>query len=405
VSSSQQESADVLSVVHKIKAALEQTGCMKAIVYTDGSTSLMGKSPNSGCGIFITDEKHIPLWSGGCVVRTDGNNFIAELAAAAIVAKARPRNFSLLLRIDSMATIGAIAKGPVSERKRIRAAGRAWLNFSQTEFLEIGRHIEVEHIRSHTGSQTVEQIGNDNADRLANMFRLQGESSKPALYLWETEESLLFQHQNKNVQGDPRLYLKKLEHEQMCQIWKRKAPTQAEWYSKHPTQVLKQAKQVWKWALETGKGKSWLYYIMAVCQWLPTNYRMNYHRDVSLKSCNFCLGNSLDTMDHLLRCPALAKEQVHLKEQVVSKFDFWDIPYASVPQKPRELILRTHWRFLARQKFSSTVISDLRLDLLINGFYKANSAKHFISSRSFVECLSKIFSIPRTSRYQLRHDL
>lgn len=106
VSSSQQESADVLSVVHKIKATLEQTGCMKAIVYTDGSTSLMGKSPNSGCGIFITDEKHIQA----AVVRTDGNNFIAELAAAAIVVKARPRNHSLLLRIDSMATIGAIAK-------------------------------------------------------------------------------------------------------------------------------------------------------------------------------------------------------------------------------------------------------------------------------------------------------
>src|SRR5690606_2687264 len=121
----------------------------RQLFYTD-STSLMGKSPNSGCDIFIPDEKHIPLWSGGCVVRTEGNNFIAELAAAAIVAKARPRNLSLLLRIDSMATIGAIAKGPVSERKRIRAAGRAWLNFSQTEFLEIGRQIEVEHIRSHT---------------------------------------------------------------------------------------------------------------------------------------------------------------------------------------------------------------------------------------------------------------
>jgi hypothetical protein len=208
VSSSLRKSADVLSVVHSIKTTLEQTGCTKAIVYTDGSTSLKGKSPNSGCGIFITDRKHTPLWSGGCVVRTDGNNFIAELAAAAIMAKARPASLALLLRIDSMATIGAIAKGPVSERKRIRAAGRAWLNFSRTEFLEIGRHIEVEHIRSHTGSQTVEQVGNDNADRLANMFRLQGEAEKPALYLWEAEESLLLQHQNKNVQGDPVYILK-----------------------------------------------------------------------------------------------------------------------------------------------------------------------------------------------------
>jgi hypothetical protein len=165
---------------------------------------------------------------------------------------------------------------------------------------------------------------------------------------------------------------------------------------------LKQAKQVWKWALETGKGKSWLYYIAAVCQWLPTNYRMNYNRDISQRYCNLCLGSSLDTMDHLLRCPALAKEQVHLKERVVSKFDYWDIPYASIPQKPREHILRAHWRSVARQKFSSTVISDLRLDLLTKGFYKENSQKHFISTRSFTDSLSKILSIPRTSSYQLR---
>jgi hypothetical protein len=128
-----------------------------------------------------------------------------------------PRN----LEAYSMATIGASSKGPVSERKRIRAAGRAWLNFSRLEFLEIGHRIRVQHVRSH-GSQSVEQVGNDNADRLANKFRIQGELSKPTLYLWESEESLLFQHQNKNVQGDPRTYLKNLEKELMSKIWKEK---------------------------------------------------------------------------------------------------------------------------------------------------------------------------------------
>ena len=59
------------------------------------------------------------------VVRADGNNFIAEIAAAAVVLKACPSNgFNLKLRIDSTAAIGAITKGHVSERKRIRAAGR-----------------------------------------------------------------------------------------------------------------------------------------------------------------------------------------------------------------------------------------------------------------------------------------
>jgi hypothetical protein len=405
VSSSHQKSAEVSSMVQSIKSIFEQSEMKRAIVYTDGSTSTKIKSPNSGCGIFITDEKHTPLWSGGAVIRTDGNNFIAELAAAAIVAKAFPRNLEVLLRIDSMATIGAISKGPVSERKRIRAAGRAWLNFSRLEFLEIGHRIRVQHVRSHTGSQSVEQVGNDNADRLANKFRIQGELSKPTLYLWESEESLLFQHQNKNVQGDPRTYLKNLEKELMSKIWKEKAPKQAKWFTMHPTQVLKQSKQVWKWAVESGKGNAWLYYIVAVCQWLPTNYRMNYNnRDISSKYCNLCLGNSLDTMDHLLRCPALAKEQIRLKENVIQRFNFWAIPYASIPQKQRELVLRNQWRSLARQHFSSAVIPDLRLDLLTSGFYKANSSIQFISTIHFLQYLSQLVLKPTTSQYKLRKD-
>ena len=57
------------------------------------------------------------------MVRTDGNNFIAELAAASITVKALPPHLPLLLRIDSIAAIGAITKGIVSERKRVRAPG------------------------------------------------------------------------------------------------------------------------------------------------------------------------------------------------------------------------------------------------------------------------------------------
>src|SRR5271170_4445954 len=89
---------------------------------------------------------------------------------------------------------------------------------------------------------------------------------------------------------------------------------------KHPIQVLKQAKQAWKWSVETGKGRCWLYFIFGVCQWLPTNYRMNYHLDNSRKRCNLSLCNSLDTIDHLLQCPALAKEQIQLKEKITAKF-------------------------------------------------------------------------------------
>ena len=62
----------------------------------------------------------------------------------------------------------------------------------------------------------------------------------------------------------------------MLEIWKQKAPKQAQWFVKYPQQVTKQAKQVWKWAIAAGEGQAWLYFIFAVCQWLPTNYRVHY---------------------------------------------------------------------------------------------------------------------------------
>ena len=79
----------------------------------------------------------------------------------AAVVKACPTSVQLVLRIDSMATIGAITKGTVSERRRVRAAGRAWMNLCRNDFIEKQEKIRIEHISSHKGSVTPEQVGND----------------------------------------------------------------------------------------------------------------------------------------------------------------------------------------------------------------------------------------------------
>src|SRR6185437_6051888 len=111
VSPNNQLSANISHIIHDIKAILQSPVCNgTAIVYTDGSTATRSKPRIRG-----------PLWSGGLVVRADGNNFRAELAAAAVVLKACPKDTTLALKIDSTATIGAISKGIVSERKRVRA--------------------------------------------------------------------------------------------------------------------------------------------------------------------------------------------------------------------------------------------------------------------------------------------
>ena len=179
-------------------------------------------------------------------VRSDGNNFIAEIAAVSCAIKALPSNVQCTFYIDSMAAIGAISKGLVSERKRIRASGRAWLNYCQKEFLQKKPKIKICHISSHKGTKTPEQKGNDIADNLANSFRMLVECHAPVKYFMDGEEKFHFNDNGYVIQGDPRSHFKKLEQKILQSNWFKKAPKQASWFKKHPTQILNQAKRVWK---------------------------------------------------------------------------------------------------------------------------------------------------------------
>ena len=59
------------------------------------------KSENSGFGIVVLDEKNQTLYKEGGIVRSDGNNFIPEIAAAAIVLNALPNHLHADIFIDS----------------------------------------------------------------------------------------------------------------------------------------------------------------------------------------------------------------------------------------------------------------------------------------------------------------
>ena len=130
-------------------------------------------------------------------VRTGGNNFLAELAAVACTVRALPPNVSMTLRTDSQAVIGAISKGPVSERKRIRAPGRVWLNLYRNDLQTKRARIHLEHVSAHKGTNLPEHIGNDNADRLAKAFRNLGECRSPVKYFTASEEAVLLKHKIK----------------------------------------------------------------------------------------------------------------------------------------------------------------------------------------------------------------
>src|ERR1044071_3472895 len=201
-----------------INQAVQSSGVSSIISYTDGSTNPKSNSANSGCGIVITDQSHQIIWSGGMKVRADGNNFIPEVGAISCMIKALPPDISMTLRSDSLAAIGAISKGRVSERRRVRAPGRSWLNFCREELLQKRASINLEHVSSHKGLQSPEQIGNDLADKLANCFRILGDGIPPVKYFMSAEEPFVLVHNGKVVQGDPRLYLKKVSCDRMMTI-------------------------------------------------------------------------------------------------------------------------------------------------------------------------------------------
>jgi hypothetical protein len=96
----------------------------------------------------------------------------------------------------------------------------------------------------------------------------------------------------------------------MIEFWK-KAPKQFEWFALHPNQVMNQAKRIWEKSIRLGDGGLWLYYIFAVCQWLPTNHRSLYNVQIipNLELCKLCVTGEVEDMKHtLLTCPALSAQ-------------------------------------------------------------------------------------------------
>src|SRR6185436_6002869 len=105
-----------------------------------------------------------------------------------------------------------------------------------------------------------------------------------------------------------------LEESFMIEVWKSKAPRQAEFFSQFPVQFKKMARQVWNWSIVQGDGNAWLYFIFGACQWLPTQHRLNKHRDVDFQICLLCRSGTVENMVWV--CPALAEEQMQLQTQV-----------------------------------------------------------------------------------------
>src|ERR1700761_1949753 len=101
-------------------------------------------------------------------------------------------------------------------------------------------HITIEHVQAHLGISTPEHLGNQMADDVAKNFLKIGETCGATKYFTFAEEPIILWQSNRYILGDIRPFLKSVELTQMTNIWKVKAPRQAEIFLKHPIQVRKQ---------------------------------------------------------------------------------------------------------------------------------------------------------------------
>ena len=101
---------------------------------------------------------------------------------------------------------------------------------------------------------------------------------------------------------------KEKEKETLQTIWA-ELPTQGKLFKQFPQQVQILTKLVQKWSSQRTEGKAWIFFIFAVCDWLPTNDRINKHSNEQKTTCNLCQSNSKENTEHLFTCPALISEQ------------------------------------------------------------------------------------------------
>ena len=371
-----QQPNPLLQEVTSLAACIQARQPSELKIFTDGSTAARSKMPNSGVGVAVYDEKDSLIWEVGAGVRADGNNFVAEMAAAALALDASPQHIPLNLYMDSISAMQAIKKGKLSERRNVRSAARRWANLARMAVQRRQADLRLIHVRSHQGHETFEHKGNDLVDRLANEERRKIEDADPVNYFTEGDIEILLKHQENIVQQDPRVFLKKHEIETMGESWRNLA-RQSETLKRHPNTLIQMEKKVFRWACLENNGHMWTYFILASLQWLPTKSRKlkgQVEKDVT---CRLCLQLEEDNMSHMRVCPALKAAHERIEGLFQQHLSAWEVTPQGKVWTDKEVKI-TKWanqaRVFVQERFPQAPTPSLRvLKSLAEGAFNIQS--------------------------------
>ena len=260
------------------------------------------------------------------VIRTDGNNYVAEAAALVCTLVITPVNYDLTAHIDSTAVIGGSNPQLVSDRRRQRKAARPLINLARRIInfrRATGVDTEIVHVKAHTGNHDTHSVFNDIADSYAKDACSRGEAMQPRDYFLAGEERVVVFHSLQHVHGDLRKTLKKAALERHIVEWGRR-PHQGRVARNDRRVVLEFCQRI----MRHWDGEFTRFMLTALCEWLPVEHRLNYDaNEVTLTTdCKLCLPTTKsangghtpipETCRHVFRCPANKEELANVHSQV-----------------------------------------------------------------------------------------
>src|SRR5579872_546253 len=211
----------------------------------------------------------------------------------------------------------------------------------------------------------------------------QAENHDPLPYFITAEEKFLAFHKDTLITDNIRAWLKEQELTQLQNAW-RKLKVQGTLFRRFPQQILTLTKLIKNWSIERAEGKAWIFFIFAICDWLPLNYRVHSHSNDTPKTlCCLCQGNAPETTEHLFTGPALREEHNTLRERTDRIFKKWSIPYSALGHLPN-LNIKNQWVSILQKKLSknqkSLTLSGEKMYWTANKHNRHKTFSHFWKS-------------------------
>jgi hypothetical protein len=250
-------------------------------------------------------------------VLPEADNFLAELAAIDYAIRSIPITVPLDIYTDSAASKGAIRDFNSQPRNYVplNSAGRPYL-ISVHAAMEArekkGAYTHIHHVYSHTGTREDESIGNESADRFANIGALD-ENASHSIFNPRKYELPYMVCQRRTwadgagvhcafdpIHGNIRQKLKDTFKTNLTAMWSAR-PKRGELMNINPTGLQKLIKDVWK----SPSTQNLDFIISTLNQ--TSKREINEEGDYRTTKCDRCGTGQAQTSAHrLLECPANA---------------------------------------------------------------------------------------------------